>query len=217
MLQLASSPEKDLLFPERDALLPRFPELGRDLSRWVFVDFETDFQKCIYLMGHYTQEEGYGCVWADNLDAVSEKPLMHTIYTRLSGYKERGFLLCYYVAERNFWRERCQFHRLGAYQDLFDGMLDLGRVFQEGPLLVQGVFHFKLKGLAAKLYEKGYIGIQQPHGCMDGAQSVDLARQYFRTQSPDLAGVLERYNRFDCEVLYEMVRFLQKYYYLSQE
>lgn len=211
MLQLASCPDQDFLFPD-EGLLETFPELRRDLSDWVFVDFETDFSKCIYLLGYYTQEDGYRCEWADHLDPGSEKPLMHKIYSVLSSFKQNGRLLCYYVAEKNFWKERCGFHRLDVYADLFDGMLDLSHVFLDGPLVIQGVFNFKLKNIASKLYEKGHIGICQPEGCLDGAQSVDLARHYFKTRSDDIGGILENYNQFDCQVLYEMVGFLQKYY-----
>lgn len=205
----------DLLFPPREEVLEKFPVLGKDISSWVFVDFETDYQKCIYLLGYYTAQDGYQCQWADHLDPVSEKPLMHKTYSILSSYKERGFVLCYFVAEKNFWKERCAFHRLDQYMNLFDGMLDLSHVFLYAPLIIRGVFNFKLKTIASKLYEKGYIAVRQPEGCMDGAESVALAKHYFQTRSVDLSEILERYNQFDCQVLSEMVVFLQKYYYLS--
>lgn len=207
----------DLLFPSKQEILEKFPILEKDISLWVFVDFETDYQKCIYLLGSYTAEEGYRCEWADHLDPSAEKPLMHKIYERLSCYKERGMTLCYFVAEMHFWKERCRFHQLESYLDLFDGMLDVSRVFIEGPLIIRNVFNFKLKTIASKLYEMGYLSIQQPEGCMDGAESVDLAKQYFQTRSPDVSNILQQYNQFDCQVLYELVVFLQKYYYLCQE
>ena len=103
---------------------------------------------------------------------------------------------------------------MDEYMDLFDGMLDLSHVFIYGPLIIRDVFNFKLKNIASKLYKMGYIGVKQPEGCMDGAESVDLAKQYFRTRSEDLSQILERYNKFDCQVLYELIVFVQKYYYL---
>jgi len=214
MLSLSLDGKDDFLFPPKEVVLEKFPVLETNISSWVFVDFETDYQKCIYLLGYYTSGEGYQCEWADHLDPGSEKPLMHRIYSILSFYKEKGSVLCYFVAEMNFWKERCRFHRLEQYMDLFDGMLDLSHVFIYGPLIVRNVFNFKLKNLASRMHEMGYIGVKQPEGCVDGAQSVDIAREYFRTRSADLSGVLERYNQFDCQVLYELVVFLQKYYYL---
>lgn len=214
MISLSLEGEDDLLFPPKQEVLEKFPILEKNISSWVFVDFETDYQKCIYLLGYYTAENGYQCEWADHLDPGSEKPLMRKIYSILSSYKERGFILCYYVAEMNFWKERCRFHRMDEYMDLFDGMLDLSHVFMYSPLIIRGVFNFKLKNIASRMYEMGHIRVKQPEGCMDGAQSVDLAKEYFKTRSNDLSEILERYNQFDCQVLYELVVFLQKYYYL---
>lgn len=216
MLSLATCPEQqDLLFPTKNDVLKKFPILQEHLSSWVFVDFETDFQKCIYLMGYYTHQDGYQCHWSDHLDPYSEKPLLHKIYSTLSSLKQQGKLLCYYVAENNFWKERCHFHKLHDYMDLFADMLDLNSIFLNGPFLIRNVFNFKLKNIASRLFELGYIPIQQPNGCLDGAQSIEIARQYFQTKSPDLCRILENYNQFDCQVLYELVFFLQNYYQLS--
>lgn len=215
MLSLSMKGDTDFCFPPKEDVLRKFPILSNELASWVFVDFETDYQKCIYLLGYYTAEEGYQCEWADHLDSSSEKPLMYKIYSILSSYKHRGFVLCYFVAERNFWRERCRFHHLDDCMDLFDGMLDLSHVFIYSPLIIRNVFNFKLKNIASKLYDMGYIGVKQPEGCMDGAESVDLAKDYFKTRDPDISIILERYNQFDCEVLYELVVFLQKYFYLD--
>jgi len=214
MLSLSLGGEGDLLFPSKQDVLDKFPILEKNISSWVFVDFETDYQKCIYLLGYYTADDGYQCQWADHLDPGAEKPLMLRIYSVLSSYKEKGFVLCYFVAEMNFWKERCRFHRLEKYMDLFDGMVDLSHVFIYSPLIIRNVFNFKLKNIASRMHEMGYIGVKQPDGCLDGAQSVDIAKEYFRTRSVELSCVLERYNQFDCQILYELVVFLQKYYYL---
>lgn len=214
MLSLATCPEqKDLLFPSKETVLQKFPILQTDLSSWVFVDFETDFQKCIYLFGYYTQQDGYQCHWSDHLDPCSEKPLMDKIFSILNSLKQQGKILCYYVAENNFWKERCRFHHLQKYIDLFADMLDLNTIFVRGPFLIRNVFNFKLKTIASQLFKLGYIPIQQPEGCQDGAQSVDIARQYFHTRDRKLGLVLEKYNQFDCQVLYEIVNFLQQYYH----
>jgi hypothetical protein len=211
MLSLSLSGEEDFLFPPKEEVLDKFPILETDISKWVFVDFETDFSKCIYLLGYYTENDGYQCEWADHLDPGSEKPLMRRIYNVLSSYKKEGRTLCYFVAEMNFWKERCRFHGLVDYMDLFDGTLDLSHIFIYSPLIIRNVFNFKLKSIASGLYEMGYIDLKQPTGCVDGAQSVDLAREYFSTRSVELSGILERYNQFDCEIMYEIVVFLQKY------
>ena len=205
----------NLLFPPKHDLLQRFPLIATDMSSWVFVDFEPNFQKCIYMVGIFCNGN-YQCEWADHLDPGAEKPLMDRVYTLLSSYRDQGKILCYYVAEKVFWKERCLFHNLGNDKmTLFDGMMDLSHVFIHGPLIVRNAFNFKLKNLASKLFEMGYITIQQPVGCHDGAQSVVLAQEYFRTRDDPIKDILQRYNQFDCEVLYHMVQFLKKYYNLA--
>lgn len=202
----------DLLFPPKEHVLTMFPQLRTDVSSWVFVDLETDFEKCIYLVGTYQEAQGYSCLWADGLAPCYERPLIIRTYEMLQQRKSSGAILCYYVAERNFWRERCRFHHLERCMDLFDGMLDLSHIFVQAPLIIRGVFNFKLKNIASKLYDLGYIGTRQPAGCHDGAESVEIARQYFHTRSVDLCRVLEKYNEFDCEVLHSIVCFLQRHY-----
>lgn len=216
MLSLATSTEeRDFLFPCREVILEKYPILQEHISSWVFVDFETDFQKCIYLMGYYTKQDRYQCHWSDHLDPCSEKVLMKKIYSTLSSLKQEGKLLCYYVAENNFWKERCRFHKLSNYMDLFADALDLSLIFIHGSLIIRNVFNFKLKAIASQLFRLGYISLKQPEGCQDGAQSVEIARQYFQTRQQHIGSILEKYNQFDCQVLYEIVCFLQDYYEFS--
>lgn len=210
MLMLSSEPTKDFMSPLPNELLQKFPWLEKPLGDWVFVDFETDFQKCIYMMGHYTREGGYLCEWSDHLDMFSEKPLMIKIHQLLSQLQQSGKMVCYYVAERNFWKERCRLHNLEGLMSLFDNAVDLSHVFQYGPVIVRGAFNFKLKTLASRLCEMGHLGLRQPQGCADGAESVEIAREYFRSRSENLLSILEAYNQFDCQVLCEMVCFLQE-------
>lgn len=210
MLTLSLEGTTDFWSPCMNELLNKFPWIRTDKQDWVFVDFETDFQKCIYLMGYYTEESGYCCEWSGSLDPISEKPLLFQIYNTLSQLQEKGKQLCYYVAERNFWKERCRHHDLYELMDLFDNAFDLSHIFQYGPVIVRGAFNFKLKTLASRLYELGYIGLKQPTGCADGAESVRIAKEYFRTGTDQLSKILEAYNQFDCQVLYEMVGFLQE-------
>lgn len=212
MIWLSRQHDTQLLFPPKHDLLARFPFIGRDLSSLVFVDFETDFQKCIYMVG-IVNNGNYDCHWADHLDPGSEKPLMDRVYSILSSYRDQGKILCYYVAEKSFWKERCLFHNMGGcIMGLFDDMVDLSHVFIQGPLIIRNTFNFKLKNIASSLYEMGYIAIKQPEGCHDGVQSVGLAREYFKTRQDRIKDILEKYNRFDCQVMCEIVMFLQKYY-----
>ena len=192
----------------------RFPEVfvSTDPSRWMFIDFETDLSHCIYMFGRRCDGR-YDCEWGASIDDRSERALMDVIYRVVSEHRGNGGVVVYYFAEDRFWRERCRHHGLPAhYHDLFAGTLDLQRVFQHAPLLIRGVFNFKLKHIAHALYEGGRIPVRQPEGCADGAESILLARKYFDNGSDEIRRVLEDYNRFDCDVLLELVLFLRNYF-----
>jgi len=209
MIHLSSS-EEILDLPSRSSIARRFPDLlESNLDSWVFVDFETDFQKCIYLFGWSATNARHGWEWGTAISLSSERLLMDRIHAFLTQHQQAGGRVAYYFAEDRFWRERCQVHGLPHYMDLFRDALDLHRVFEHGPILVQGVFNFKLKAIAAGLFHHGLIDIQQPKGCADGAESVALARRYFQNKDPVLQQTLQNYNRFDCDILLELVRFLR--------
>lgn len=196
----------------------RFPGvfIPTDPSEWMFVDFETDLSHCIYMFGR-TCGGNYACEWGSSIDDRSERALMDNIYRIVSEHRNRGGIVVYYFAEDRFWRERCRHHNLPSiYHGLFNCALDLQRVFQHAPLLIRGVFDFKLKHIAKALYEKGCIPIRQPEGCADGAESILLAKKYFDQGRPDnVRRVLEDYNRFDCDILMELVVFLRNHFMAS--
>lgn len=211
MIELSSSHHKSVDLPSRHAMASRFPGLlDSPLDSWVFVDFETDFQKCIYLLGWSATQARNGWEWGTAISLSSERLLMDRIYVFLSRHQEAGGRVAYYFAEDRFWRERCRVHNLPHYMNLFRYAIDLHLVLEQGPVLVQGVFSFKLKAIAAGLFRLGHIDIQQPEGCADGAESVALAHRYFQTKDPMLQQTLENYNRFDCDILLELVRFLRR-------
>lgn len=209
MVALASDPNgPDCIMPERD----RLPEdlFTRDMHDWVFVDFETDFNKCIYMMGMMIMGEGYKCEWGTAIHPVSERTLMDRIHSTLTNYKHEGKRLCYFYAEDLFWRERCRFHDLPEYMDLFEGALDLHKVMTH--FLFRGVFTFKLKHIANALHNMGAVESVLPEGCGDGAESVMIAREFFQTKSEELENVLTRYNEFDCKILMEILSWVQTIY-----
>lgn len=209
MLTLEQTNDHEFDFPPVDDIRARFPYLYDPIDNLMFVDFETDYQKCIYLFGYYQSATGYQSVWSPDLDPTDEKELMHKIYEIVSAHKQNGGKVVYYFAEDRFWRERCKFHQLDSYSQLFYQEIDLHHVFERGPFLIRGVFDFKLKHIAVALYKLGKISIAQPEGCADGAESIQIARRWFSKQDPADKNVLEIYNEFDCRVLFELTRFLQ--------
>jgi len=213
--------DQPVLFPPRSVLDEHFPEILKDQGRpWVFVDFETDFQKCIYLCGFtvfdpQTGHRDYSALWGDAIHKDSERRLMIQIQDRLQQHKEAGGRIVYFYAEDRFWRERCQvqtfppsFHSLFQHQSI-----DLHRVFQTCGLVVRNVFNFKLKAIAAGLYREGLVPITQPLGCADGAESVKMALDYFQTGDPQLRTILQNYNQFDCDILLEILLCIRQHYH----
>lgn len=209
MVELAMDTSgKRCIVPERNVL----PEelFVRDMRDWVFVDFETDFQKCIYMVGYSTIDDGYQSEWASAIHPVSEKPLIHRVYSTLQNLKQQGKRLCYFYAEDLFWKERCFFHQLPEYRDLFQDGLDLHKVMTH--FLFRNVFTFKLKHIAKALHEMGEVQSTLPEGCDNGADSVHLATEYFKTGSETLRDVLTRYNAFDCQILMEILAWVRSIY-----
>ena len=207
---------EDVEYPPLEVVRTMFPSLrDTDLSRWMFVDFETDFQKCIYMMGWATTEN-HGWEWGSAITLSSERELMDRIYTCITRHREEGGRIAYYFAEDRFWKERCVVHGLvenHEFYHLFSDALDLHRVMERLPILIRGVFSFKLKAIADGLYRHGLVPICQPEGCADGAESVRIAQRYFTSHDESLKTILENYNRFDCQILLEIVHFLRKLYF----
>lgn len=211
MIRLSNRPEMDYDFPPKSILQEKFSSyFEMPIDQMMFVDFETDYEKCIYLFGYTVGSHGYKSEWATDLCPTKELLLMHKIYDIVQTHKNRGGKVVYFYAEDQFWKERCTLHQLWIYRDLFSDGIDLCKVFTDAPLLIQGVFNFKLKPIAKALYEKGYISISQPDGCANGEESIRIAKRWFGGHKVQDKEVLERYNQFDCDVLLEMTRFLHQ-------
>jgi len=204
--------DDDTIIDVPSSLTERFHFLCENETRpWCFVDFETDYDKCIYLCGYFSEEGGYRMEWGDDISLPSERALMQRIDDRLRKFQEDGGRVAYFYAEKSFWKERCRVQGLTHLDNLFDDAIDLHTIFVEGPVLIRGLFDFKLKHIAAALYRHGLITIRQPSGCADGEESIRLAQQYFRTHDPVIRSVLEQYNRFDCEILHALLHVLRRH------
>lgn len=200
----------ELMHSQHDFYIPscivrRFDWLSCDLSQFFFIDFETDFNKCIYMCGVYHQS--YDVIWGKDISLESERDVMLEIDRRLRTVRKQ---LCFFYAERQFWRERCRVQQLHHIADLFDDAIDIHKLFVDGPIIIRGLFDFKLKHIARRLHELGHLSITQPSGCADGADSVRIAYRYFQTGSTTMKDTLEAYNRFDCEVLHAILQSIKR-------
>lgn len=209
MLQLDSS-DQNMLLPSdgiRQKLHPDLLTLPEE--KLLFIDFETDYQKCIYLCGFVDSERGYRSEWADGIQMETELPLLLRIASIIEQHKKEGGKIVYFYAENIFWKERCQKHDLQELIHIFEDGIDLHKEISSAPILIKGLFNFKLKSIAEKLFSIGKIHIQQPEGCVDGAESIRIAKRWFTQNSPQDKEILENYNEFDCQVLLEITRFLR--------
>lgn len=211
MMRLNESLDQDLDFPPASHPIWQNDLFTIDFDKLLFVDFETDFQKCIYMFGYSNLNTGYNVEWAEDLCPTKELSLMHRIYNLINQHHREGGRTVFYFAEDRFWRERCRHHKLYDYIDLFSSGVDLYQVFEKGPFLVKGAFNFKLKTIAKRLFEMSKIPIFQPDGCSDGNESVAIAKRWFLFKKEEDRDVLEKYNQFDCDVLLEISRFLRAY------
>lgn len=144
--------------------------------------------------------------------------------------KERGFPPIYYwCAEKRFWStaEARQFDI--AIEQEYDtekgdhitdmwkkitGWNDLCTVFKKEPIVIKDCFNYSLKNVAKTMYKHGMINTKLESNCDSGMTAMFKAWEcYQTTDHPDQSDVMQdiaKYNKFDCEVLWDIVQYLRE-------
>jgi predicted RecB family nuclease len=173
-----------------------------DNKKLVFVDFE--WVDNIYLIGIYDGHE-YTALWADSL----EKEDVTTIFKRFVSMVEDKTIV-YWYAEKTRWQTDVK--RFGI-EDQIPPLcwIDLCAVFRDG-ITVKGAFDFKLKHIAEAFYRHNKLPyFIDEFDCQNGADSIVLAKEYYKHKDDAVRHSIEKYNRFDCESMFYM---LEQIYFL---
>ena len=96
--------------------------------------------------------------------------------------------------------------------------VDLMKVFMQEPIVMRGVFDFKLKSITNKLSECGYISNNYCNlECQDGLSALYLMYKYYNIsyeeasieEKKTIKSDLIKYNKMDCEVLKDILYFIR--------
>ena len=196
-----------------DVILDDFSDLPHSYPRNII------FQIGVY---RYSQSEGakYFVFNVNELTEAEEKRICQEFWTFLKRTTSNTPRVCHWShAEETSWRKACEKHHL--YLDI--EWIDVLKIFKEQPIVMKGVFDFSLKSVANAMHKAGLIEAQWDSVCLSGTEAmlaVFLAQQEINelkekspqmnltlSNSPRLRD-LERYNKIDCQSLYEIVQHL---------
>lgn len=133
--------------------------------------------------------------------------------------------LYFWHAERMFWeRAECrQFDREDLTEEQKDHISDnwkvgdwkdLAQVFRTEPIVLKDCFGFGLKDIANSMRKYGMIKSKIESKCVSGLDAMVGAYQCYQNyENPASCSIMkdiERYNMFDCEVLWEIIEYLRE-------
>jgi hypothetical protein len=162
------------------------------VDTFCYVDFEW-VNNSIYLIGLFDNVVGYQALWADTL--TDSQDIVKT-FEEIIGDRP----IVYWYAEKTRWKSEME--RLQHVTTIKESQwMDLHRIFHDG-IVVRGAFDFKLKNVAKAFFDQGHMPyFIDDFECQNGADSIILAQEYYKTRSPETRDNIEKYNRFDCESL----------------
>jgi len=200
----------------REDIEPIYPKkIKHNLYDWrmpsneIYVDFETvgnieeNEESTIYLIGVYS--DTYTYFLADSISLSSEKNIVLSFY---QFWKELGKPKIWnWYAEETFWNRVCKKYDL----TLPIIWVDLYKVFFEGDVMVKGCKNFKLKSYVNALLEMRKIDIQLPNSnCCKGLDALFMGLEYYETKEKEILDDILTYNKFDCESLKILLKFIRK-------
>jgi hypothetical protein len=91
----------------------------------------------------------------------------------------------------------------------------MAHIFKQEPIVIKGCFKFGLKAIASAMKDNGLINTEMDSVCNSGMNAMITAYKYYcekleNNSDPDIMKDIEKYNRFDCQVLYDIISYLRK-------
>lgn len=122
----------------------------------------------------------------------------------------------WYPAETKCYNEFKNKHKSHDFCDENFKFYDLSRVFTKQPIVINGVYNYKLKTVVRALHAMGYIKTSwdDMNQCGDGLTAMFLASQYYDMPESERDGkvmndIIE-YNKVDCSSVSELLEFLRR-------
>ena len=93
---------------------------------------------------------------------------------------------------------------------------DMGEIFKHEPIVIKGCFKFGLKAIATAMKDNGLINTTMDSICNSGMNAMIAAYNLYcesDVENPlesDVMKDIQKYNKFDCQVLYDILTYLRK-------
>nr|QQV29629.1 hypothetical protein K-LCC10_0374 [Kaumoebavirus] len=230
--------EKMLNFHRSDALI--WPEKTKDMSNalgWkkkgeveYYLDFEfltnvfDDFKKFpnvgggdyLYLIGVLRvegEEAEYSSFMMDALGRGHEEKNLLAFLKMYEAEKKKPKLFHWGHAEESVFQRLIRVfptHKK-RIQNVIDNLIDFTAVLRDSPILVRGAYGFGLKEYGTAMAKNGQISASW-EGTLKGDSSLIKASDYYAkpSRNEDLRDELIAYNKDDCQITYEIIKYLRK-------
>lgn len=149
----------------------------------------------------------------------SEYDMMYNFYTYMKKQKGKDNLRCFHwsKAEPSMWSAALKRHekrtRRWKYTLEWIDMLD---IFKKEPIVLKGCFTYKLKEIAQKMYDYGFIETiwdKKNHTCTNGIdaiiQTIKASKTSSDTNTQKLWNEIKLYNEIDVKVIAEILEYLR--------
>ena len=178
-----------------------------DVCFRISVGYESkkEYKSVAFKMKHYSLEEEKRifCEFRDFIETFRKK-------------NKNPRLIHWAVAEQTFMNHANERHGgfLTEWLKRIE-LVDLCKIFVKTPIIVKGMFKFKLKEVAGAMYKNGMIQTkwEEDSEIHDGMSAMMSAIDYYKdpknTNNKKIMKKIEKYNDIDTRVLWEIVNYLR--------
>lgn len=143
-----------------------------------------------------------------------EGVMLEKVYNYITKENETN-IRCFHwsKAEQWMWKKALKRHAIITRDWAPFTWIDVLEIFKKEPIILRGCFTFKLKDVAKKMYEYGYIKTtwRSDGNCMNGLDAMTQTTKAFSTPNANNSCFkdIEEYNEVDVRVVAEIIEFLR--------
>jgi len=171
----------------------------------VYIDFEYNYDY-LYLIG-IQEGDQYRSFWMQEWTEAEQIRLLHEWNAYLDTCSNK--FVWYWYVEKSKYLRTCQ--RFQIEPRNVDHWNDLYLMLRDGTVTIKHAFNYKLKSIVNALYINKQIDYHyQEIECQNGLQSIEMAKDYYKTKNEDIKHHIEQYNQMDCKAMRDIYLILQK-------
>ena len=126
--------------------------------------------------------------------------------------KEENPTLYYWSAEEKFWKKSLQRYNINIQFN----WIDILNIFIKECIVIKNCFDYKLKNISKAMLEHGLINTELESKCIDGMTAmINAYNVYSNNEDIDSSVIMNdiiKYNKYDCNVLYDIMKCLRNKY-----